>query len=69
MAHERIQVNFLLKRIPEYHILSSIADNIWLPAFWYEHSFKLEKTDLAGIHLSVMYVRRMKRTKEILFNF
>lgn len=56
IAHERIQVNFLLKRIPEYHIFRNITGDTWLPLLWFEESFKIEKPDLVMIHLSKMWV-------------
>ncbi|KAJ6635490.1 Sensory neuron membrane protein 1 [Pseudolycoriella hygida] len=54
-ANTRIQVNFMLKRFPQYRIFSSfIKDVIYLPLLWYDEDFKLEKTDLAIIVSSKM---------------
>ncbi len=49
VALTRIQVNILLKQVPEYPIFSNIAGDIWLPLLWYEESFEIEKSDLAKI--------------------
>ncbi|KAG4076310.1 hypothetical protein HA402_005753 [Bradysia odoriphaga] len=49
IARQRVQVNILLKRIPEYPIFSSIAGDIWFPLLWYEESFEIEKSDFSLI--------------------
>lgn len=54
LANERIQVNFLVKRIDEYPIFSSITDDVWIPLLWYEQTFRLEEYDLLLIRLSKM---------------
>lgn len=53
-AYERWQVNFLVQRVPEYPIFSSIAGDLWIPAFWYEESFSILKADLVLIISSKM---------------
>ncbi|KAJ6635489.1 Sensory neuron membrane protein 1 [Pseudolycoriella hygida] len=47
LTFERYQVSWLVKRIPEYPIFSSIAGDVWIPVLWYEESFSIPKADLA----------------------
>lgn len=52
-ALERGQINILVKRIPEYSIFRSIADDIWFPFLWYEESFTLKNADLSFVRFVV----------------
>lgn len=54
LTFERYQVSWLVKRVPEYPIFSSIAGDIYIPVFWYEESFSIEKSDLSLIIFSRM---------------
>lgn len=53
-AYERVQINFLVKRIPEYHIFDSIAKDVWIPVLWYEESFSIPFLDLGLIIGSIV---------------
>ncbi|KAJ6644435.1 Sensory neuron membrane protein 1 [Pseudolycoriella hygida] len=48
LAYERFQVNFLLKRLPDYPPLSKISGDVWLPLLWYEESFSIPVADLGS---------------------
>lgn len=54
LAYERWQVNFLVERVPQLPIFSSINGEFWMPVFWYEESFTILNPDLALIISSKM---------------
>lgn len=52
LSLERFQVNFRLKRILKYPIMSNLPYDLWIPAFWYEETFTPLNADLALIIFS-----------------
>lgn len=54
LAYERFQINFLVKKIPEYHMLSRLPTDLWLPLLWYEESFSMPLMDLGLVVGSIM---------------
>nr|QGW45471.1 sensory neuron membrane protein 1e [Bradysia odoriphaga] len=46
LAYERFQINFLVKKIPEYPLFSKLPGDLWMPLLWYEESFSMPLMDL-----------------------
>lgn len=55
VAYERFQINFLVKRIPEYPMFSKLAGDVYLPLLWFEESFTIPLFDLGLVVGSIMY--------------